>query len=139
MIKSMKMGFKYVLILPMLVFLSACGTEGNTGENSVEDGSSQLVSATVIDDVNAATMLAVIQAKIDANATNAFAYKAVKITYNTVGQNGEAVVASGLLTIPTPTPAYEAYREATGETKFSVSMICENHGTILLMQKLHQM
>jgi len=127
----MKNSSKYLLALSMVAFLSACGTDGNTGENSVEDGSAQFVGATVIDDVNASTMLFVLN-NIPAftPATNAFAYKAVKITYNTVGQNGEAVIASGLLTIPTPTPEYEAYREANGDPKFSVSMICENHGTI---------
>ena len=130
MIKSIKNSSKYLLALSMVAFLSACGTDGNTGANSVESGSAQLVGATVIDDVNAATMLAVIQAKIDPTATNAFAYKAVKITYNTIGQDGKEVVASGLLTIPTPTAAYEAYRESQGKSKFSVSMICENHGTI---------
>ncbi len=126
----MKNSSKYLLALSMIALLSACGTDGNTGANSVEDGSAQLVGATVVDDVNATTMLAVIQAKIDANATNAFAYKAVKITYNTVGENGELIVASGLLTIPTPTAGYVAYRASTGQTPFSVSMICENHGTI---------
>ena len=126
----MKNSSKYLLALSMVAFFSACGTDGNTGANSVENGSAQLVGATVIDDVNAATMLAVVQAKVNPAAINAFAYKAVKITYNTIGQNGEAVVASGLLTIPTPTAAYKAYRESQGESKFSVSMICENHGTI---------
>ena len=130
--KSIIKGTKYLVALSIVAFLSACGVDGNTGSNSVESGSTQLVNATVIDDINASTMLAVIQNAIDANTTNAFAYKAVKITYNTIGQNGEAIVASGLLTIPTPTPQYEAYREATGQSKFSVSMICENHGTIFL-------
>jgi len=40
------------------------------------------------------------------------------------------VVASGLLVIPTATDAYQAYRAAMGEPPFSVSMLCENHGTI---------
>ena len=131
MIKFIKDSSKYLLVVSMVAFLSACGTEGNTGENSVEDGSSELVGATIIDEVSASTMLAVIQAKIDANATNAFAYKAVKITYNTVGQDGKSIVASGLLTIPTPTDAYKAYLSSVGKS-FSVSMINENHGTIFL-------
>lgn len=113
----------------MALFLSACGTNGNTGSNNVS-GAEQFVSANVIEEVNASTMLSVIQTNIPSlGATNAFAYKAVKISYNTVGQNNEAVVASGLLVIPTPTDAYLAYLESLGKS-FSVSMICDNHGTI---------
>ncbi len=123
---------KYLLIVSMVAFLSACGTDGNTGANSVEDGSAQLVGTTTIDDINASVMLQYVKGGIDANATNAFAYKAVKISYNTVGQDGQAVVASGLLTIPTPTAAYVAYRAATNQQPFTVSMICDNHGTIFL-------
>lgn len=121
---------KYFIALLMIGFLSACGTDGNSGANSVKTGSGQLVSAQVIDDINASTMLQVVRRSIDANATNAFGYKAVKITYNTTGQNGEAVVASGLLVIPTATQAYQSYRIAQGEQPFSVSMLCDNHGTI---------
>lgn len=127
----MKNSAKYLLALSIVALLSACGTEGNTGENSVEDGSAQFVGATVVDDIPASVILQYVKGSgIDVNATNAFAYKAVKITYNTVGENNEAVVASGLLVIPTPTPEYEAYRESIGERKFSVSMLCDNHGTI---------
>ena len=126
---------KYLIALFIIGFLSACGTGGNSGENSVTTGSGQLVSAQVIDDINASTMLQVVRGNIDANATNAFGYKAVKITYNTTGQNGEAVVASGLLVIPTATPAYQSYRISQGEQPFSVSMLCDNHGTIFLNSK----
>ena len=132
MIKTIQKSTKYLLALSLVAFVSACGVDGNEGENSVEDGSSQLATATVIDDVNASVMLQYVKGGIDANATNAFEYKAVKISYNTIGQDGKAVVASGLLTIPTPTPAYAAYRAATGQSPFSVSMICDNHGTIFL-------
>lgn len=130
MIKFIKNSSKYLLALSMVAFLSACGTEGNTGENNVEDGSAQFVGATVIDDVNASVMLQVVKGSIDPTATIAFAYKAVKISYNTIGQDGAAVVASGLLVIPTATEAYKAYRESQGLAPFSVSMLCENHGTI---------
>ncbi len=126
-----KNNLRDLLLVVFVAFFSACGTEGNTGDNNVVDGSAQLVSATVIDEVNASTMLAVIQSKVDPNATNAFAYKAVKILYNTVNQDGEAIVASGLLTIPTPTDAYKAYLASISKS-FSVSMINENHGTIFL-------
>jgi len=127
--KSIKNSSKYFIALTMIVLLSACGTDGNTGENSVESGSTQFVGATVVEDVNTSTMLQVIKAKIDVNATNAFGYKAVKITYNTVGQNDEPVVASGLLVIPTASEAYKAYLASLGKS-FSVSMICDNHSTI---------
>lgn len=123
---------KYFVALSMVGFLSACGTDGNTGEDAITTGSSQLVSAEVIDDINASTMLQVVQANIDPDATNAFGYKAVKITYNTTGQDGESVIASGLLVIPTATSEYQAYRVSQGEQPFSVSMLCDNHGTIFL-------
>ncbi len=132
MIKTIQKSTKYLLTLSLVAFVSACGVDGNQGKNSVEDGSAQLVSAALIDDVNASVMLQYVKGGIDANATNAFEYKAVKISYNTVGQDGKAVVASGLLTIPTPTPAYAAYRAATNQVPFTVSMLCDNHGTIFL-------
>jgi len=129
--KFIKNNSKYIVFLSIVVLFSACGNNGNEGANNVEDGSSQFVSATLIDEVNASTMLAVIKANIDANATNAFAYKAVKITYNTLGEDDTPVVASGLLVIPTATDAYKAYLDSIGKS-FSVSMINENHGTIFL-------
>ena len=132
LIKTIHKSTKYLLALSLVAFVSACGVDGNQGENSVEDGSAQLLSATAIDDVNASVILQYVKGGIKADAQNAFAYKAVKISYNTVGEDGKAVVASGLLTIPTPTPAYIAYRAATGQVPFSVSMICDNHGTIFL-------
>jgi len=118
-----------ILILIATLFFTACGSSGNKGVNSVESGSTQFISATVLEDVNTSTMLTVIKSSIDAGATNAFGYKAIKITYNTVGENDEAVVASGLLVIPTASDAYKAYLASLGKA-FSVSMICENHGTI---------
>jgi len=125
----MKSSSRSLLALSMVVLLSACGSEG-TSENKIDTGSEQFVSATLIDDINATTMLAYIKGAIDPNATNAFAYKAVKITYNTVNEDNIPVVASGLLVIPKATDAYQAYRASQGLPPFSVSMICENHGTI---------
>ena len=129
MIKSIKKSSKSLLSLSMIVFLSACGSDG-TSENSVDTGSGQFVSATVIDDIDAATMLAYVKGAINPDAVNAFAYKAVKITYNTVNEDNTPIVASGLLVIPSATEAYQAYRASQGLAPFSVSMICENHGTI---------
>ncbi len=127
----MRKSSKYLLVLLVLLSFSACTTDENEGANSMDTGSSEFVSAEVIEDINASTMLSYVKGGIDANATNAFAYKAVKITYNTLNQNDEAVVASGLLVIPTPTDAYKAYLASLGKS-FSVSMLCDNHGTIFL-------
>lgn len=129
MFKSIKHSSRYIVSLSIVALLGACGSNGNEGVNSVEDGSSQLVSAKVIEDVNTSTMLQVVQSAIDPTATNAFGYKAVKITYNTVGQDDKPVVASGLLVLPTPSDAYKAYLASVGKA-FSVSMLCDNHGTV---------
>ena len=129
MIKLLKNSSKYILAGSLVALLSACGGDDNEGLNSVPDGSAQLVNSIVVDNVTAQTMLAYVKGAIDVNATNAFSTKAVKISYNTLNQNGESIVASGLLVIPTPTEAYKAYLASIGKT-FSVSMICDNHGTI---------
>jgi predicted esterase len=129
--KSLQKGSKYLLALSMVAFLSACGTDGNDGVNSVEDGTSQLVSGTVVDDVSSEVMLAYVKAGITESAVNAFETKAVKISYNTVNQDGKPLLASGLLVIPTPTDEYKDYLASVGKS-FSVSMICDNHGTIFL-------
>ena len=118
----------YTALLSLLV-LSGCEDIDNTGANIV-NADSGLVSAEVIDDINASTMLAVVKASVDANAANAFGYKAVKIVYKTKDMDGDDVNASGLLVIPSATDEYQAYRAANGELPFSVSMICDNHGTI---------
>jgi len=128
--KTIKQSSKYIVSLSIVALLSACGSSGNEGANSVEDGSAQFVSATVVDDINASTMLLYVKGGIDANATNAFGYKAVKISYNTLNEDDTPIVASGLLVIPTATDAYQAYRVSQGQQPFSVSMLCDNHGTI---------
>ena len=110
------------------VLLSGCGGGGNSGANAVGNN---LVSSEVLDDINASYMLNIIKAKIDANATNAFAYKAVRITYSTTNIKGEVVNASGLLVVPTPTDAYKSYLASIGKS-FSISAVCDNHGTIFL-------
>ena len=127
----MKNASKYLIAISALALLSACGTDGNSGANNVEDGSSQFISATVIDDVNASVMLQIVKG-IKPDAVNAFGYKAVKISYMTVGQDDQKVKASGLLVIPTATAEYQAYRASQGMIPFTVSMICDNHGTIFL-------
>lgn len=127
MLHKIKITSLSLAIISSLTIFSGCGDIDNTGENIVGNN---FVSAEVIDDINASTMLSIIKAKIDSNAINAFGYKAIKITYNTKGQNDKDIVASGLLVIPTATPAYQEYLKSAGKS-FSVSMICDNHGTIL--------
>lgn len=136
MINSMKNSSRYLLALSMVVLLSACGTDGNTGANNVEDGSAQFVGATVVKDLNDSYMMSVLKSpQVDKNITNdfgyesAFGYKSVKISYNTVNQNNESIVASGLLVIPTISEKYKASLASIGRN-YSVSMICDNHGTI---------
>ena len=131
MIKFIKNSSKYLLALSMVAFLSACGIEGNTGENNVENGSAQFVSATVLKDLNDSVMLGIIKANVPGHGSdvNAFGYKAVEIIYNTKGQNDEDVVASGLLVIPTASALTNAVLAQQGKA-FSVSMLCDNHGTI---------
>ena len=124
---KLRNGLVALLLLTLGVF-SGCGDYGNEGENSVGNN---LVSAEVVEDVNASTMLSVVQASIDANATNAFGYKAVKITYTTTNQDGASVTASGLLVIPSATDTYKAYLASLNKS-FSISMICDNHGTMFL-------
>jgi predicted esterase len=123
---KIKLTLMFVVFSVLSIVFNGCGID-NTDENIVGNN---LVSATVIDDINASVMLNIVKAKIDANATNAFGYKAVKITYKTKGQNNEDITASGLLVIPSATEAYNAYRISQGETPFSISAICDNHGTI---------
>ena len=131
MIKSIKNSSKYLLVLLLGLLVNACGTDGNKGNNIVENGSAQLVSATVVDDINASVMLQFVKTELNNQfIKNAFAYKAVKISYNTVNEDNTPVVASGLLVIPTATVAYQQERISKGKQPFSVSMLCDNHGTI---------
>ncbi len=103
-----------------------CGGIENTDQNTVGDN---FVSAEVIDDINDSVMKNVIKATIDPNAEYAFGYKAVKIVYNTTTPTGERVKASGLLVIPSVSAAYKQYLAKLGKS-FSISSICDNHGTI---------
>ena len=127
MFKHIRKSSLSLALMSSLLFFTGCGDIENTDENIVGNN---FVSAELIDDINTSTMLSVVKTSIDPTATNAFAYKAVKITYNTKGQNDEDIVASGLLVIPTASDEYKAYLASLGKA-FSVSMICDNHGTIL--------
>ena len=125
MFKYIKKSFFPLVLVSSLVLFGGCGS-GSSGSNTVGNN---FVSAEVIDDIDASVMLSVVKSAIDPTATNAFGYKAVKINYNTQNQAGDAVEASGLLVIPTATAEYQAYLASIGKS-FSVSMLCDNHGTI---------
>jgi len=114
----------------IITFITGCGMDNTDGNTVAPIGSSQYISATTIEDINSSTMLAILKNSGDTTTVFAFGYKAIKITYNTVGQNGEAIVASGLLTIPSASAEYNAYRVSQNQSPFSVSMLCDNHGTI---------
>jgi len=72
----------YILAVFALLVFSGCDVGKTDGSNKVSVGDN-LVSATVIEEINASTMLNIVKATLDANATNAFGYKAVKIIYKT--------------------------------------------------------
>ena len=137
--KYLKKSAVYGLSLSLVGFVSACGVSGNNGEDSgnngadsVNENSNNLVKATVIDDINASVILQVVKQNINPFAKNAFGYKAVKISYNTLNEDGVSLVASGLLVIPKATEAYKKERANQGKQPFSVSMLCDNHATIFL-------
>jgi len=116
------------IVVGVTAIFSGCGGSGNEDANSV---GSNLVSTEVLDDINASTMLGIVKSAINPAATNAFSYKAIRITYSTTNMKKEAVNASGLLVIPTPTAAYTDYLKSQGKS-FSISAVCDNHGTIFL-------
>ena len=116
---------KYIVFFTIILLFAACSSE-NEGKNSVGNN---FVEAKVLNEVSASTNLAYIQASFKANATNAFSYKSIKIKYKTTNQEGNEVLASGILVLPTPTQAYLDFLKSNGKT-FSISTIVENHGTI---------
>ena len=121
MIKSCQIIFSVILF----TILTGCGTD-NTEKNVV---GANFISSELIKEVNASTNLSYIKNSFKPNATNAFNIKTVKIKYKTSDENGKSVVASGTLTIPTPTPQYTQYLASVNKS-FSISTILENHGTI---------
>ncbi len=128
------MGKKISIFLTFLAaiftfMLNGCGGGyGNEGANSV---GSVLKKATLVDNIDNSVMLSIIKTKVDPSATDAFGYKAIKIVYRTKDINGKDIDASGLLVIPIVSDARKAYLESLGK-HFSVSLVCDNHGTIFL-------
>ena len=122
-----------LLVLTAALFVSGCGVGENGGEDEVKleginDGA--LVKGELIDNIDPATMLSMLQRSFP-TLDNAFGYEAVKIIYNTTNEDGKAIQASGLLVIPKPTEDFLLASAAAGKP-YSVSMICDNHGTIFL-------
>lgn len=129
-------------LLFTLSFLSACGSSESSDHNNAIDANltsseevndnnnttvleenileNNLINAEIIEEINASTVLEHIKNTIYSNATNAFGYQTIKITYNTKSQNNENVVASGLLVIPI----------SENKETLSPSIISENHETI---------
>jgi len=114
----MKTGTKFLLsIASALILLSGCG-----GSDS---DSATVNSATVIDNIPDSVMLQVVKS-IDPNASIAFGYKAVKLTYTTTTPDGKEVEASGILVIP---EASDALKARFGGV-YPISVVVDNHGTI---------
>jgi len=126
-----KSSIAFALVSSLALF-SGCGID-NTDENTVS-GEKEFVKGIELVDLNDSYMLGVLRAN-DLNKTNpfgyenAFGYKSVIIHYNTEDENGEDVVASGLLVIPTISERYKNSLASIGKD-YSVSMICDNHRTI---------
>jgi len=117
--KSIK---SFLAISFIALIFSSCGDIKNTGDNVVGNN---FVSATILQDVNSSTNLYYIKVSgIDVNATSAFAYRVVKIIYNTKDEQNNDVKASGVLVYPVD------YFEQVKGKNFSISTILENHGTI---------
>ncbi|MEA2100170.1 MAG: lipase family protein [Campylobacterota bacterium] len=132
MLKNLRNKSISLVLVSSLAMFAGCSDIENTEENIVGNN---FVDAEILDDINDSVMLNVLDyANIDATNAfgykSAFGYKAVKITYNTKGQNDENIVASGLLVIPTISDKYKESLASVGKS-FSVSMICDNHPTIL--------
>jgi len=110
------------LLIPALISAAFTGCGGGSSSAPVQPAASETV-----DDVNSTVMLKILQSSNPA-ITNAFGYKAVKITYPTTTPEGKEVNASGILVIP----------EATDDIKakfggfYPISLVVDNHGTIFL-------
>jgi len=125
----MKNKYQIILLTLIVSIFTACGpsnTDGNTvGTNLIDEGTTQL------GDVNASTSLSYVKNfGIDVNATSAFAYKIIKIKYNTKDEQDNDVIASGVLVYPNITQEFLNYYKNTTGKDFSISLIVENHGTI---------
>jgi len=116
----MKLLKKSLFFIGSVFMLSGCGGGGGSSENTVVTG------ATEVDDIPSEVMLQIVKSQIDANATVAFGYKAVRLTYATTTPDGEEVEASGILVIPV---ANDAVKAAFGGT-YPISVVVDNHGTI---------
>ena len=112
------------LAASFILLLNGCGGGyGNEGANSV---GSVYIGEKILKkfDFNDSKMFAAAKALLPSKTiSQVFGYKSIKITYKTKDINGKDINASGLLVIPVA---------PKGLTGFSVSLICDNHGTIFL-------
>ena len=117
----MRVNLKFITLIASIVialFFTACQNSNDTSENI--DNTGDIVDTKILNEVNASTNLAYIQANIIPNALDAFAYKSIKIKYRTKDEQDNDVIASGVLVYPEITQA------------FSVPLVLDNHGTIFL-------
>jgi len=115
----MKRSTKFLLsAASALLLLSGCGSDSDSGN---------LSSSEVIENIPDAVMLQVIQSESDSNASIAFGYKAVKLTYTTTTPDGREVKASGVLVIPI---ANDAVKSQFPGGVYPISVVVDNHGTI---------
>jgi pimeloyl-ACP methyl ester carboxylesterase len=114
----MKKHLKYLFTLSAAaIILAGCGSSDSSSGN--------VETTKVVDDIPAQVMINYVKA-IDSNASVAFGYKAVKLTYTTTAPDGTEVEASGILVIP---EAPDAIKAAFGGM-YPISVVVDNHGTI---------
>ncbi len=133
MVKDIKLTLLSSVIA--LTLLSGCGGYDNEDKNIV--GGNLILSQTTfkpIVDLTKEQLQAGLNQQAQLTGTQAqtalLGIKSYKISYMTKDQQGKAVKASGLVTVPAISPAFmSAYKEAN-KRDFSLSIVSDQHGTI---------
>ncbi len=133
MVKDIKLTLLSSVIA--LTLLSGCGGYDNEDKNIV--GTNLVLSQETfkpIVDLTKEQLQAGLNQQAQLTGTQAqtalLGVKSYKIDYMTKDQQGKAVKASGLITIPAISPAFmSAYKEAN-KRDFSLSIVSDQHGTI---------
>ncbi len=112
---------KRVFLLFFLFFVSLYGCNIDTKEQK-----SNFISAQELITVPPDIMKSILDAKEIPHGDHVFGYKAYKILYETTDDNGNKVIASGLLTVPVPPD------NLNGKEYYSFPVVLNNHGTIFL-------
>jgi predicted esterase len=110
---------KYWLVIVIALGLVGCGSDLSQPQNETADGGEVVVSLT-----SKEMKRALLQQHIPGVTENTpvFGYKAFKISYTTTDEHGNAVQASGLMTVPTEVP--------DGMKALGFSLVSDSHGTI---------